>query len=62
MAYYDIMNDEIRFKAGTVSSTGSTNNSPDFGNFKKQIDDINDYGHQIHIEEYLYNKSKILTK
>ena len=28
----------------------------------KQIDDINDYGHQIHIEEYLYNKSKILTK
>ena len=38
MAYYDIMNDEIRFKAGTVSSTGSTDNSPDFGNFKKQID------------------------
>lgn len=28
----------------------------------KQIDDINDYGHQIHIEEYLYSKSKILTK
>ena len=30
----------------------------------KQIDDINDYGHQIHIEEYLYSQSKIkkLTK
>ena len=30
----------------------------------KQIDDINDYGHQIHMEEYLYSQSKIkkLTK
>ena len=30
----------------------------------KQIDDVNDYGHQIHIEEYLYRQSKIkkLTK
>lgn len=27
----------------------------------KQIDDVNDYGHQIHIEEYLYNIKK-LTK
>ena len=25
----------------------------------KQVDDINDYGHQIHIEEYLYSQSKI---
>ena len=25
----------------------------------QQIDDINDYGHQIHIEEYLYQKNKI---
>ena len=25
----------------------------------KQIDDINDYGHQIHMEEYLYSQSKI---
>ena len=22
----------------------------------KQVDDVNDFGHQIHIEEYLYNK------
>ena len=30
----------------------------------KQVYDINDYGHQIHIEEYLYNQNKIkkLTK
>lgn len=30
----------------------------------KQIDDINDFGHQVHIEEYLYNHNKIkkLTK
>ena len=30
----------------------------------KQIDDINDYGHQIHIEEYLFNQNKVkkLTK
>ena len=30
----------------------------------KQIDDINDYGHQIHIEEYLYSQNKVkkLTK
>ena len=30
----------------------------------QHIDDINDYGHQIHIEEYLYNqnKTKKLTK
>lgn len=30
----------------------------------KQVDNVNDYGHQIHIEEYLYNQSKIkkLTK
>jgi len=30
----------------------------------KQIDDVNDYGHQIHIEEYLFNqnKAKKLTK
>ena len=30
----------------------------------KQIDDINDYGHQIHIEEFFYNKNKTkkLTK
>ena len=30
----------------------------------KQIDDVNDYGHQIHIEEYLYylNNIKKLTK
>ena len=29
-----------------------------------QLDDINDYGHQMHIEEYLYNKNKVrkLTK
>jgi len=25
----------------------------------KQIDDINDYGHQIHMEEYLYSQNKI---
>lgn len=25
----------------------------------KNVDDVNDYGHQIHIEEYLYNKNKI---
>ena len=25
----------------------------------KEIDDINDYGHQIHIEEYLYSQNKI---
>lgn len=30
----------------------------------KEIDDVNDYGHQIHMEEYLYSQSKIkkLTK
>ena len=30
----------------------------------KQVDHVNDYGHQIHIEEYLYNQNKIkkLTK
>ena len=30
----------------------------------KEIDDINDYGHQIHMEEYLYDKEhqKILSK
>lgn len=30
----------------------------------KQVDCVNDYGHQIHIEEYLYNQNKIkkLTK
>ena len=30
----------------------------------KQVDNVNDYGHQIHIEEYLYNQNKIkkLTK
>ena len=28
----------------------------------KKIDDVNDYGHQIHIEEYMYNKIKKLTK
>lgn len=30
----------------------------------KQIDNVNDCGHQIHIEEYLYNQNKIkkLTK
>ena len=28
----------------------------------KTIDDINDYGHQMNIEEYLYNKVKKLTK
>ena len=31
-------------------------------NEMKNIDDINDIGHQIHIEEYLYNKEKILVK
>ena len=25
----------------------------------KEIDDVNDYGHQIHIEEYLYDKNKV---
>ena len=25
----------------------------------KQIDDVNDYGHQIHIEEYLFNQNKV---
>ena len=25
----------------------------------QNIDDINDYGHQIHMEEYLYDRSKI---
>ena len=28
----------------------------------KEIDDINDIGHQIHIEEYLYEKNKTLIK
>lgn len=30
----------------------------------KQIDDVNDYGHQIHAEEYLFNQNKVkkLTK
>ena len=30
----------------------------------KQVDNVNDYGHQIYIEEYLYNQNKIkkLTK
>ena len=27
-----------------------------------KIDDVNDYGHQIHMEEYLYNKQKVLKK
>ena len=31
-------------------------------NEMKEIDDVNDYGHQIHMEEYLYNKVKKLTK
>lgn len=31
-------------------------------NNMKEIDDVNDYGHQIHIEEYLYNKVKKLIK
>ena len=25
----------------------------------KQIDDVNEYGHQIHIEEYLFNQNKV---
>lgn len=25
----------------------------------KEIDDVNDYGHQLHLEEYLHNKSKV---
>ena len=25
----------------------------------KQIDDVNDYGHQIHVEEYLFNQNKV---
>ena len=28
----------------------------------KKIDDVNDYGHQIHMEEYLYEKEKAKTK
>ena len=28
----------------------------------KEIDDVNEYGHQIHMEEYLYNKEKVLKK
>jgi len=31
-------------------------------NKMNEIDDINDIGHQIHIEEYLYNKEKRLIK
>lgn len=31
-------------------------------NKMKKIDDTKDIGHQIHIEEYLYNKEKKLTK
>ena len=31
-------------------------------NKMKKIDDVNDIGHQIHIEEYLYNKQKNLLK
>ena len=25
----------------------------------KEVDDVNDYGHQIHIEEYLYNQKRV---
>ena len=28
-------------------------------NSMNRIDDVNDFGHQIHVEEYLYNKKKI---
>lgn len=28
-------------------------------NSMKEIDDVNDIGHQIHIEEYIYNKGKV---
>lgn len=28
----------------------------------QEVDDINDYGHQIHIEEYLYEREKQLVK
>lgn len=31
-------------------------------NSMKEIDDVNDIGHQIHIEEYLYNKGQVKTK
>ena len=31
-------------------------------NMMKEIDDTNDYGHQMHIEEYLYMKQKKLIK
>lgn len=26
----------------------------------REIDDVNDIGHQVHIEEYLYNKNKVM--
>ena len=25
----------------------------------KKLDDVNDYGHQIHLEEYLYDSKKV---
>ena len=25
----------------------------------QSVDDVNDYGHQLHMEEYLYEKNKI---
>ena len=28
----------------------------------KEVDDVNEYGHQIHMEEYLYNEEKVLKK
>ncbi len=31
-------------------------------NNMKDIDDVNDYGHQIHIEEYMFNKENKLVK
>lgn len=31
-------------------------------NNMRDIDDVNDYGHQIHIEEYIFNKEKKLVK
>lgn len=31
-------------------------------NSMKEIDDVNDIGHQIHIEEYLYNKGQVKIK
>lgn len=31
-------------------------------NNMKEIDDVNDYGHQMHIEEYMFNKEKKMLK